>query len=411
MKRLIGFLIFLLALGGLTACHASFASLPQTTSPARIDLDARRIAPTRSVASATPTDLPPTPPPQPVTITATVWETLPEVPILMYHRFDPQPGAVSALYRTSLTDFKWHLQTLYDAGFSLIALEDWLRGNIHPPEGRRPLIITIDDLFYADQLSLDENGAPASYSGVGLLWQFSKEHSDFGFAVALFYNLGDKGYANHYGSGGFTIENGWRQARAEAIAWGIKNGATPLNHFYEHPNLSLLSPEEIHWQIEENEKVLRESLALIGEESLAANLPNILALPYVIWPETEPGKQVLFDYLAPNGAPVAAIVEGGGTAGARLFPAPFSADFDPYHVPRVNASREAIDLFLEISEGQPRAQQCELRYLSGSPQVKPGEISAAILDQVNKGICPDGYYMVDQLTFYVQQDEIMQLSP
>jgi hypothetical protein len=329
----------------------------------------------------------------------------------MYHRFDPQTGASSSKYKTALTDFDVHLQILYDAGFSLVALEDWLVGDIHLPEGRRPLIITIDDLFYADQISLDENSQPATYSGVGRLWQFSSTHPDFGFHVSLFYNFGDKGYANQYANGFFTLQDGWRQARAEALAWAIENGATPLNHFYEHPRLDLLSPEEILWQLDENEKALREALALVEKEYLAADLPNILALPYVVWPKTDAGKQVLYDYVTPTGAPVSAIMQGNDPAGARLFESPFSSSFDPWHVPRVNAGWEAVEVILEIASETPTAHHCDLGEFPGSPHLNPANISKAIFEVTRSGECPFGVYIVDQLAFDAQPNGIIQLSP
>jgi hypothetical protein len=348
---------------------------------------------------------------EPVQLTATVWESLPKAPVLMYHRFNPQPGASSSRYTTSLTDFDRQLNTLYAAGFSLISLTDWLRGNIHLQDGRRPLIITIDDLFYADQISLTEDGNPALYSGVGRLWDFAQEHPDFNFTLALFYNLGDKGYANHYQNGTFTVQDGWREARAAAIAWCLENGAIPLNHFYEHPFLNQLSPPEILWQLQENDQALRSALTLAGREDLIKSLPNILALPYVIWPETEEGDQVLYNYVNPEGAPVAAIIEGDYAGGAKFFQAPFSHEFNRWHVPRISVSSAAIDTIIDQIDQIPAAASCHLGEFRGNPHVLPEVISAAILEKINAGDCPYGYYVVDQLAFYVQQDVIIQYAP
>ncbi len=348
---------------------------------------------------------------EPIQLTATVWEQVPQVPILMYHRFDPRPGARSSRFTTSLDEFRQHLQTLYDAGFSLISLSDWLRGEIHLQEGRRPLIISIDDLFFADQISLDENGQPAPYSGVGVLWDFAQKHPDFNFHAALFYNLGDKGYANHYENGVFSLQDGWRQARAEAIAWAVAHGAMPMNHFYEHPYLDQLSPEEIQQQMADNDSALRKALALAGREDLNSKLPNILALPYVVLPDTDAGLQVLYDYVNPEGAPVAAIIAGDYAGGPRLLPAPFTQDYDRWHVSRISASTRSVAAIVERVDQIPAASHCELGTFRANPHILPEIISAAIQEKLHLGNCPPGYYVIGQLAFYVQEDEVIQYAP
>ncbi len=385
------------------------APLPDNPRPQMeaVAEDPKPAEPTRT-ATIVPT---PTVLSEPIHLTATVWEALPQVPILMYHRFDPRPGGTSYRYTTSLADFDQHLSALYEAGFSLVSLDDWLRGNIHLQAGRRPLIITIDDLFYADQISLDETGQPAPYSGIGRLWAFAQEHPQFNFKVALFYNLGDKGYANQYANGAFTVQSGWREARAHAIAWSIEHGALPMNHFYEHPYLNQLSPDEIQWQLEENDTALRDALASIGREDLIKLLPNILALPYVVSPDTEAGQQVLYDYTNPEGAPVAAIIKGDNAGGARWFQAPFSHAFNRWEVPRISASTQAVADIVSHAEQIPAASSCPLGEFQGNPQILPDVISRAILDQVNAGHCPYGYYVVNQLAFYVQEDVIIQYAP
>lgn len=389
-------------------------SVPQAPLPDNPRPQMEAVAEDPKPAEPTPTaTIVPTPTvlSEPIHLTATVWEELPQVPILMYHRFDPRPGSISYRYSTSLADFDQHLSALYEAGFSLVSLDDWLRGNIHLQAGRRPLIITIDDLFYADQISLDETGQPAPYSGIGRLWAFAQEHPQFNFKVALFYNLGDKGYANQYANGAFTVQSGWREARAHAIAWSIEHGALPMNHFYEHPYLNQLSPDEIQWQLEENDTALRDALASIGREDLIKLLPNILALPYVVSPDTEAGQQVLYDYTNPEGAPVAAIIKGDNAGGARWFQAPFSHAFNRWEVPRISASTQAVADIVSHAEQIPAASSCPLGEFQGNPSILPDVISRAILDQVNAGHCPYGYYVVNQLAFYVQEDVIIQYAP
>jgi hypothetical protein len=366
------------------------------------------VSPTFSI---TPTSPQPTLPPEPIYLTATVWQEPPQVPILMYHRFNNNPGGTSYGYTTSLNDFDGHLNALYEAGFSLVALEDWLRGEIHLTEGRRPLIITIDDLFYADQISLTGQGQPAGYTGIGHLWQFYQSHPDFNFHVALFFNLGDKTYANNYVNGVFAVGDGWRKARAEAIAWCIENDATPLNHFFDHPFLNTLSPEEIHEQLAENDRVLREDLALIGKENLASRLPNIAAIPYVVWPDTEEGKEAIYNYTSPEGSPLAGIMGGDYANNSFFFPSPYTENFDRFNVPRISASWDAINKIIDRAGEIPTAEVCDLGEFSNGILTTPGEVAKSILKQHQDGRCPEGYYSVGQWSFILQENEAIQISP
>jgi len=401
------FFFTIISILGLPACQVSRELSPGSTlKPAEVH--ARKIPQDITKVTSVPTQ--DTPAPETVQVTATVFQELPMAPIVMYHRFIPS-GTRSEKYKVSLSDLDRHLQGFYDAGYSLVALEDWLRGDINLPEGRRPLIITIDDLFYADQIFLDDEGQAAPYSGIGRIWQFSQEHPDFDFHLALFYNMGDKGYANRYVNGNFYIESGWQEKRAKAIAWCIENGALPYNHFYNHPTLSLLSPDQILWQLEENEAALREALSLVGKLDLAERPDNILALPYVIWPETDAGKQVLYDYQSPEGKLVSAILEANDGAHVRPILPPFAKSFDPHHVKRLNAIQEAIDAIIQKADEIPTAAHCDLGEIPVDALTNPLQMKQAILKQIRQGNCTNGYYTLGQFTFYVEEENVIQLSP
>lgn len=409
-KRVLIFLLILLGLG-VSSCQSSVARIRLDSESKHTSVRAKRILEENREGKTEPTPIVPISTSVPVQVTATVFQKMPEVPILMYHRFIPSANGRSEQYKVTLSDLDDHLNDLYAAGYSLVALEDWLRGEITLPEGRKPLIITIDDLYYADQISLDADGSPASYSGIGRIWQFYQEHPDFNFHLALFYNFGDKGYPNRYENGSFYFVKGWEKDRAEAIAWGIENGAIPYNHFYNHPNLKRLTPDEIRWHLEENDAALREALNLIGQGGLADNLPNILALPYVIWPETDEGKQVLYNYRSPEGAPVSAILEANDGTLVRPLPAPFSSTFDPYHVKRLNAVKEAVDAIVKAAEEIPAASSCDLGELPSEALTIPTQVKLAILKQIRQGNCTSGYYTVGQLAFFAEENNVIQLSP
>jgi hypothetical protein len=128
---------------------------------------------------------------------------------LNYHRFTPNPRDETSGMVRYLGDLKADLQAFYDSGYSLISLDDLLSGNIRVPEGRRPLILTIDDAYFANQFSLDDQGEISECSAVGTICQFSQEHPDFGFEIAMFANFGDKHYGNLFSGTWWYETEGW----------------------------------------------------------------------------------------------------------------------------------------------------------------------------------------------------------
>ena len=154
-----------------------------------------------------------------------------QVPILIYHRFvgdDALETSTSTKMRYS--DFKAQLQSLYDNGYSLVSLQDWMDGTFDVPIGRKPLIITLDDLWFADQLFLEDDGTPSIYSGIGILWAFSQEHPDFGFSAAGFSNMGDKKTADKHVEDYFFISDGdvWMDRLGLTMAWPLITVWSPI---------------------------------------------------------------------------------------------------------------------------------------------------------------------------------------
>ena len=63
-------------------------------------------------------------------LTALTWNVEPRVPVILYHRFLPDTYPESTPTKTRLSDFRQHLQMLYDSGYSLVPLEQWLAGDL-----------------------------------------------------------------------------------------------------------------------------------------------------------------------------------------------------------------------------------------------------------------------------------------
>ena len=291
-------------------------------------------------------------------VQATVWPTDPIVPVLTYHQFINDRGPEGKRYRSTslkinLSDFEAHLQALYEGGYSLVSLEDWLRGNMAAPPGRRPLVITLDDLFFNNQLLLLENGNPDPQTGIGVLWYFSQAHPDFGFKLALFATLGDKLYA-------FPDDPGWQDDLARAIAWCIDHGAQVYNHFYSHPRLDLTAPEDITTEARLNDAYLRKLLNRIGRGDLIPELRNLIALPYGKWPANPRGRKALLAYQAPEGQPLEGIFEIDFIVRPKFLLPIYSPKLNRWHLPRIVADTTAIEYLVKHQADFPPADQCSL---------------------------------------------------
>ena len=383
--------IFLLGACSNAADNAGISPLPTHT----IVLPSPTLTPQPTF---TPSPLPPTPTPEPTTaVEATVWTEDPFAPILTYHQFAANHAKKSTGLKVRFEDFEIQLNQLYDAGFSLISLEDWMAGNLVVPAGRRPLVFSMDDLYFNNQLRLDENGDPLPETGLGILWSFYQQHPDFGYSGALFVNLGDKLYAN-------PDDPTWELQLAEAIAWGIDHEMIPYNHFYTHPLLDKCNGQTILWEAEMNDVYLRELLRMAGRTDLIPRLGNIIALTYGIWPKGNDANTML-SYVNPEGMPVQAVMEIDSAYLDKYMPAPYDPNYDVLHLQRQVGSPEGVDFIVSNAEKFPTAQTCSLGNI---PETKL-EDGAFMMEQIlaaSQQGCPDGVYVVRGMLFRLEAGQV-----
>jgi len=328
---------------------------------------------------------------------------------LNYHRFTPNLWDKTSGMVRYLGDLKADLQAYYDSGYSLISLDDLLDGNIRVPEGRRPLILTIDDAYFANQLALNDRGEVSELSAVGAIYQFSQEHPDFGFEIAMFANFGDKHYGSFFTGTWWYVAEGWQQALAETIAWGIEHHVYPYNHTFRHPHLDQVADEVIQPQLAKNDAELREYLALAGHPEYADLLSNYVALPYGSWPVSDRGVDQLISYLDPEGDPLRAIFEAGYEYTPAFASPPFSDGFDPMHIPRMAGIPSVINLINENATSYPSAESCTLTLPSGSPDIE--SITAAIDQSIASGLCPAGVYILEEGVFIARDGKVLPFDP
>ena len=392
-----------------TSCQPAtgFEQVATTIPPTRTPT----VLPTPTlVPSPTATSVPsPTQTPTPLNLDAIVWVSDPVIPILNYHRFTPNLWDKTSGMVRYLGDLKADLQAYYDSGYSLISLDDLLDGNIRVPEGRRPLILTIDDAYFANQLALNDRGEVSELSAVGAIYQFSQEHPDFGFEIAMFANFGDKHYGSFFTGTWWYVAEGWEQALAETIAWGIEHHVYPYNHTFHHPHLDQVADEVIQPQLAKNDAELREYLALAGHPEYADLLSNYVALPYGSWPVSDRGVDQLISYLDPEGDPVRAIFEAGYEYTPAFASPPFSDGFDPMHIPRMAGIPSVINLINENATSYPSAESCTLTLTSDSADFD--SIQAAIQESISSGECPSGVYILEEGVFIARDGKVLPFDP
>lgn len=390
----------------LTACQAQAAPIPASTSAPT----STPLAPTQPSPASTATPQPSlTPTPTPFHLQAVVWESDPIIPILNYHRFTPNSWDETSGMVVYLGDLQNDLQTFYDSGYSLISLDDLLNGEIRVPPGRRPLILTIDDAYFANQFALDEHGQVSQLTAVGVIRKFSEDHPDFGFEIAMFANFGDKYYGNLFTGTWWYLAEGWEEALAHTIVWGIEHHVIPYNHTFRHPHLDQLADEQILPQLKLNDEALREYLAMAGHPEYASRLSNYIALPYGSWPASENGRQTVKTYVNPEGSPVRAVFEAGYEYKPSFAKAPFSTGFDPMHLPRMAAIWSVIKHITDLSPSFPTAQSCQLSVDSADPTDQA--VLNAIQQQISAGVCPEGVYILSQDVFIARGGTFQRFVP
>ena len=384
----------LLALGMfISACHAD-TPVPPTPGASP------------SIPAATQTPLPtttPSPTTTPYYLNVAVWTEEPRVPMLAYHQLAPDTSEYSTGHKVRVSDLRAQLESLNEAGFTLVAVEDWINGDISVPLGRKPLIISMDDLFFNNQITLGPDGIPTTDTSIGIFWQFAQEHPEFGFHLALFANLGDKLYA------GPDFPD-WEEKLARAIAWCLDHGAEVYNHTYRHARLDLTDPPGVKSELRRNDLYLRELLTMIGRADLIPALGNMLALPFGNWPDAN-GVYIIKNYVTPENVPMQAVFAIDNNERAGFVPPPYSPKFDRFNIPRIAARPVTIQYLVDHKEEFPAAQACRLGPLDRSRMEDEEYLAAQIQAAVHSGACPGGVYAVNGQIFEAHETSVGRVFP
>lgn len=238
-----------------------------------------------------------------------------QVMILMYHGISDK----EAEWVRTPDNFRKDLKVLYDKGYRLVSLKDYIENNIKVEAGYSPFVLTFDDGAKNNFNIIEENGEKKidPDCAVGILEEFKKEHPDFGSGGSFFVY--------------YPIPFRQKELIKEKYEFLIKNGYDIGNHAYTHENLGKLSIEDVQKALAKNVKSTQDYLP--GYDVYA------LALPLGIGPKGDNSKyaaQGEYDGVKYNHRAVLKV-------GSNPAPSPVSVKFDPLRLPRVRASEMNTD--------------------------------------------------------------------
>ncbi len=248
--------------------------------------------------------------------------------ILEYHKIDRPENR----WTRTPENFRRDLQRLWERGYRLVALNDYLDGKISLPAGTTPVILTFDDSSPGQFRYLERQGELVidPDCAIGIIEAFARAHPEFGRA-ATFYVLPGADPPNRLFNQPDLV--------TRKLTYLAANGYEIGNHTLWHANLSKYP-----------ESVVRSQIAT-AQEWVQRHVPGYrmrtLALPMGAYP-----KQIAWaERGGTNGTAYrndAILMVAGGAA-----PSPFSKSFDRAHLPRIQAVEHDLEYWLTYFERNP----------------------------------------------------------
>ena len=256
------------------------------------------------------------------------------VMILEYHKIDHPEER----WTRTPTNFRRDLQRLWERGYRLVSLSDYLDGRIALPKGTTPLILTLDDSSPGQFRYLERNGGWEidPDCAVGILEQFEREHPAFGRA-ATFYVLPGASPPNRLFNQPDLV--------GKKLAYLKSRGYEIGNHTLWHANLAKYDETTVRKQLVESQEWVQRHLPGYRFRSLA--------LPMGAYP-----KELAWAISGGvNGAAYrhdAILMVAGGAALS-----PHARGLDPYHLPRIQATEAELGYWINHFDARP-----DERYIS-----------------------------------------------
>ncbi len=292
-------------------------------------------------ATDTPTPQPTlTPTPQPTaTPTVTPSPTLPpntlgSVLVLEYHLIGEPEGR----WQRTPDLFRTDIECLYAEGYTPANIIDLTLGFPDLPAGKKPVVLTFDDSDIS-QFRYLEDGTIDPDSAVGILYNFHLEHPAEWPLKGTFYVLQDVNVPER-------VLFGQKEFEDQKLQWLVEQGFEVGSHTISHFDLTAGSEDQVQWQLAVSQWQLETRLPGYDVRSLSVPFGNYPLNQALVRQGTWEGES----YTYANTVMVA------GGAG----PSPHSTDFDPYHIPRVQAIQAELDYWLDYF-----AQNPQFYYVSG----------------------------------------------
>lgn len=267
-----------------------------------------------------------------------------EIPVLMYHVIGHRGGKWS---RTP-AEFRGDLEYLYEQGYYLTTMRQFVTGNLDVPAGKTPVILSFDDgseSQFRYLVQADGSVITDPDSAVGIIEAMYAKHPDFGRA-AVFYALPLLPFGDD------DDKHQQRRFAKQKLEWLLANGYELGNHTRTHANLSTLTNEQIKAEVAG------------GTDGLRAYVPDApvetIALPYGLYPPR--GDTTLLEGFTYNGKPYG--FSAAMMVGAEPAPSPYDKRRDLLWTPRIRASAgQLAEWFGGYFQVQPA-----MRYISdGNP--------------------------------------------
>jgi hypothetical protein len=229
-------------------------------------------------------------------------------------------------------NFRRDLETLYARGYRLQSLNGLIEGRITVPAGTTPVVLTFDDSSAGQFRYVDRNGTLEidPKSGVGVLEAFIREKPDFGRAATFFVLPGAKPPNNLFNQ---------PEHEGRKLRWLVEQGYELGNHTLWHANLGKYDESTVRQQLAEAQVWVQRHVPEYRFRTLA--LPHGVYPREVGWALTGSAKGTSYRHEA-------ILMVAGGAA-----PSPFAKNFDPVHLPRIQAVEQDLRNWLNHFDRTP----------------------------------------------------------